>query len=47
MRDLGYRIALIGTALMGRDDPAGLLREILAATRTVPRQVATLGDREP
>jgi indole-3-glycerol phosphate synthase len=47
MRDLGYRIALIGTALMGRDDPAGLLREILAATRTVSRQVATLGDRGP
>ncbi|HEX3846507.1 MAG TPA: indole-3-glycerol-phosphate synthase [Steroidobacteraceae bacterium] len=35
MRDLGYRIALIGTALMTRGDPAELLREILGATRTV------------
>ena len=32
---LGYRLALIGTALMGSADPAGLLREIYAATRTV------------
>jgi indole-3-glycerol phosphate synthase len=32
---LGYRLALVGTALMTRDDPASLLREILAATRTV------------
>ena len=32
---LGYRVALIGTALMGRDDPAQLLREILSTTRTL------------
>jgi indole-3-glycerol phosphate synthase len=35
MRELGYRLALIGTALMARDDPAALLAEILAAARTV------------
>jgi indole-3-glycerol phosphate synthase len=35
MMSLGYRLALIGTALMSRDDPAQLLREILATTRTV------------
>jgi len=35
MKQLGYRLALVGTALMTRDDPAALLREILAATRTV------------
>jgi indole-3-glycerol phosphate synthase len=35
MMGLGFRLALIGTALMCRDDPAQLLREILAATRTV------------
>jgi indole-3-glycerol phosphate synthase len=35
MMRLGYRLALIGTALMSRDDPAQLLREILATTRTV------------
>jgi indole-3-glycerol phosphate synthase len=35
MADLGYSMTLIGTALMGRDDPAQLLREILATTRTV------------
>jgi indole-3-glycerol phosphate synthase len=35
MRRLGYRAALIGTALMTRDDPAALLAEILAAARTV------------
>lgn len=35
MRQLGYRLALIGTALMTHDDPAKLLREIFAATRTV------------
>jgi indole-3-glycerol phosphate synthase len=35
MQALGYRMALIGTALMSRDDPAQLLREILATTRTV------------
>jgi indole-3-glycerol phosphate synthase len=33
MMRLGYRVALIGTALMSRDDPAQLLREILATTR--------------
>jgi indole-3-glycerol phosphate synthase len=36
MQQLGYRLALIGTALMSRDDPAALLAEIFAATRTVP-----------
>ena len=35
MMCLGYRLALIGTALMSRDDPQQLLREILATTRTV------------
>ena len=35
MMRLGYRVALIGTALMSCDDPAQLLREILATTRTV------------
>jgi indole-3-glycerol phosphate synthase len=35
MMRLGYRLALIGTALMSHDDPAQLLREILATTRTV------------
>jgi indole-3-glycerol phosphate synthase len=35
MRNLGYRMALIGTALMTREDPAELLREIFAAARTV------------
>lgn len=34
MRRLGYRLALIGTALMTRDDPQVLLGEILAAART-------------
>jgi indole-3-glycerol phosphate synthase len=34
MRQLGYRLALIGTALMRHQDPAGLLGEIFAATRT-------------
>jgi len=34
MLRLGYRLALIGTALMTRDDPKELLREILAAART-------------
>jgi indole-3-glycerol phosphate synthase len=34
MRRLGYRLALIGTALMGADDPQTLLAEILAAART-------------
>jgi indole-3-glycerol phosphate synthase len=36
MRRLGYRLALIGTALMTREDPGLLLEEIFAATRTVP-----------
>jgi indole-3-glycerol phosphate synthase len=36
MMRLGYRVALIGTALMSCDDPARLLREILTTTRTVP-----------
>jgi indole-3-glycerol phosphate synthase len=35
MRLLGYRVALIGTALMGADDPAALLAAILEAARTV------------
>ncbi|MEO7206503.1 MAG: indole-3-glycerol-phosphate synthase [Steroidobacteraceae bacterium] len=35
MMRLGFRLALIGTALMIRDDPQQLLREILATTRTV------------
>jgi indole-3-glycerol phosphate synthase len=35
MMRLGFRLALIGTALMNRDDPRQLLREILATTRTV------------
>jgi indole-3-glycerol phosphate synthase len=35
MADLGYSLALIGTALMSCDDPQRLLGEILATTRTV------------
>jgi indole-3-glycerol phosphate synthase len=35
MQRLGYGAALIGTALMAREDPGLLLREIFAATRTV------------
>lgn len=35
MRRLGYRVALIGTALMGANDPAALLAAILNAARTV------------
>jgi indole-3-glycerol phosphate synthase len=35
MMRLGFRLALIGTALMSHDDPQQLLREILATTRTV------------
>jgi indole-3-glycerol phosphate synthase len=35
MHSLGYRLALIGTALMTCADPAALLGEIFAATRTV------------
>jgi len=34
MMRLGYRVALIGTALMARDDPSELLAEIFNATRT-------------
>jgi indole-3-glycerol phosphate synthase len=34
MRRLGYRLALIGTALMSCEDPQALLRDILAAART-------------
>jgi indole-3-glycerol phosphate synthase len=36
-RALGYRLALVGTALMAREDAAGLVAEMLAAARTVPR----------
>jgi indole-3-glycerol phosphate synthase len=35
MQRLGFRLALIGTALMSRDDPKQFLQEIFAATRTV------------
>jgi indole-3-glycerol phosphate synthase len=35
MQQLGYRVALIGTALMRQEDPSQLLREIFDATRTV------------
>jgi len=35
MMQLGYRLALVGTALMTRDDPSELLAEIFNATRTV------------
>jgi indole-3-glycerol phosphate synthase len=35
MQRLGYRLALIGTALMTCEDPSQLLREIFEATRTV------------
>ena len=34
MRRLGYRLALIGTALMHCDDPAAMVAEILDAART-------------
>jgi indole-3-glycerol phosphate synthase len=34
MRRLGYRLALIGTALMSCEDPQAQLRDILAAART-------------
>jgi indole-3-glycerol phosphate synthase len=37
VRNLGYRLALIGTALMGREDAVGLLAEMLGAARTVSR----------
>jgi indole-3-glycerol phosphate synthase len=36
MRGLGYRLALIGSALMSSPDPALLLAEILLAARTPP-----------
>ena len=36
MQDLGYRLALIGTALMAESDPGALLHDILGATRTRP-----------
>jgi indole-3-glycerol phosphate synthase len=35
MQELGFRLALIGTALMAQHDPQQLLQEIFAATRTV------------
>jgi indole-3-glycerol phosphate synthase len=35
MRRLGYRLALIGTALMSHGDPTQLLHEILTTARTV------------
>jgi indole-3-glycerol phosphate synthase len=35
MQQLGYRLALIGTALMASADPSRLLRQIFDATRTV------------
>jgi indole-3-glycerol phosphate synthase len=35
MQRLGYRLALIGTALMTSSAPAGLLSEIFGATRTL------------
>jgi indole-3-glycerol phosphate synthase len=37
VRGLGYRLALVGTALMARDDAGALIAEMLAAARTVPR----------
>jgi indole-3-glycerol phosphate synthase len=35
VQQLGFRLALMGTALMAQDDPQQLLQEIFAATRTV------------
>ena len=35
MQQLGYRLALIGTALMASGDPSLLLRQVFDATRTV------------
>jgi indole-3-glycerol phosphate synthase len=35
MKQLGYGLALMGTALMAQADPSKLLREIFEATRTV------------
>jgi indole-3-glycerol phosphate synthase len=37
VRGLGYRLALVGTALMAREDAGGLIAEMLAAARTVSR----------
>ncbi len=37
VRALGYRLALVGTALMARGDAGGLVAEMLAAARTVSR----------
>ena len=37
MRRLGYRLALIGTALMNCDDPAAMVAEILDGARTPHR----------
>ena len=34
---LGYRLALVGTTLMQREDPAQAVRELLAAGRGVAR----------
>jgi indole-3-glycerol phosphate synthase len=34
---LGYRLALVGTTLMQRDDPAQAARELLAAGRGAAR----------
>jgi len=43
MRQLGYRLALIGTALMSCDDPTVLLEEILEALGHRGLKMATLG----
>jgi indole-3-glycerol phosphate synthase len=37
VRDLGFRLALVGTALMAREDAGELVAEMLAAARTVSR----------
>jgi indole-3-glycerol phosphate synthase len=37
VRALGYRLALVGTALMAHQDAGGLVAEMLAAARTVSR----------
>jgi indole-3-glycerol phosphate synthase len=37
VRGLGYRLALVGTALMARADAGALIAEMLAAARTVSR----------
>jgi indole-3-glycerol phosphate synthase len=36
VRALGFRLALVGTALMAREDAGALVAEMLAAARTVP-----------